>query len=150
MEVAASTERVPKNTNETINRRIYRQMLCRLEYYAQRPQEIDSRLQALDQEWDIERALEANASAIGLAGLLLTLLRGRRYLPLPVMVLGFLMQHALQGWCPPLNLFRRLGVRTRYEIEVERYALKILRGDFEGAGREAGVDRVVTALTRAV
>jgi len=27
-------------------------------------------------------------------------------------------------------MLRRLGVRTRYEIDQERYALKALRGDF--------------------
>jgi hypothetical protein len=45
-------------------------------------------------------------------------------------VQGFFMQHALQGWCPPLPVFRRLGFRTQYEIEQERYALKAIRGDF--------------------
>ncbi len=39
-------------------------------------------------------------------------------------VLPFLAQHALQGWCPPVSLFRRLGVRTRREIDGERFALK--------------------------
>ena len=43
---------------------------------------------------------------------------------------GFLLQHALQGWCPPVPVFRRLGVRTTAEIDRERYALKALRGDF--------------------
>lgn len=38
--------------------------------------------------------------------------------------------HAFQGWCPPVNLFRRLGVRTQREIDEERYALKLMLGDF--------------------
>ena len=42
----------------------------------------------------------------------------------------FLLQHAVQGWCPPVPFFRRRGVRTAREIEIERYALKALRGDF--------------------
>jgi hypothetical protein len=33
---------------------------------------------------------------------------------------GFLLQHALQGWCPPVPLLRQLGFRTSYEIEEER------------------------------
>src|SRR5690348_10746194 len=37
---------------------------------------------------------------------------------------------ALQGWCPPVPFFRSRGVRTAYEINQERYALKALRGDF--------------------
>ena len=43
-------------------------------------------------------------------------------------------QNPVQGWCPPVPVFRRLGVRTREEIDRERYALKALRGDFRGVG----------------
>jgi len=50
---------------------------------------------------------------------------------LPALVTGFLFQHAVQGWCPPVPVLRRLGFRTSYEIEEERQALKALRGDFE-------------------
>ena len=31
-----------------------------------------------------------------------------------------------------MPMLRRLGVRTRHEIDAEKYALKILRGDFDG------------------
>jgi hypothetical protein len=55
----------------------------------------------------------------------------RRLLLLPLAVCEFLAQHALQGWCPPLPVFRRAGVRTQREIERERYALKAMRGDFD-------------------
>ena len=41
-----------------------------------------------------------------------------------------MIQHVLKGWCPPLVLLRRLGFRTAAEINRERMALKILRGDF--------------------
>mgnify|MGYP006201292969 CR=1 FL=1 len=54
----------------------------------------------------------------------------RRFLLLPAAVFTFFGQHALQGWCPPIPIFRRLGVRTHREIARERYALKALRGDF--------------------
>jgi hypothetical protein len=67
----------------------------------------------------------------------------KRWLALPALVLAFLFQHAVQGWCPPIALFRRLGARTRKEIDVEKYALKFLRGDFDGATPDAAeaVDR---------
>ena len=71
-------------------------------------------------------------------GVLLGATRGRKWFVLPLVVSGFLLQHALQGWCPPVPVLRRLGVRTRLEIERERYALKILRGDFEGVERQEG------------
>ena len=45
--------------------------------------------------------------------------------------MSFLAQHSVQGWCPPMPLFRKMGVRTRQEIEREKYALKVLRGDFD-------------------
>jgi hypothetical protein len=43
-----------------------------------------------------------------------------------------LLVHASHGWYPLLPLFRRLGVCTRDEIERERFALKAIRGDFDG------------------
>ena len=51
-------------------------------------------------------------------------LGSRRWLWLPGFVTAFLFQHAVQGWCPPVPLLRRLGVRTAREIELERSALK--------------------------
>jgi hypothetical protein len=48
----------------------------------------------------------------------------------PAVVRTFLLQHAREGWCPPLPAFRRLGVRTRQEIDAEKYALEALHGDF--------------------
>jgi hypothetical protein len=58
----------------------------------------------------------------------------KRWLTLPALVTAFLFQHAVQGWCPPLPILRRLGFRTSREIETERYALKALRGDFGPIG----------------
>ncbi len=72
----------------------------------------------------------------------------------PAIVAGFLLQHAVQGWCPPVPIFRRMGIRTAREIDSERYALKIIRGDFESlptrqvALGEAEIARVVDAVKR--
>ena len=99
---------------------------------------ISERLAELDREWDIERALEANAASVSLLGVILGTVSSRKWFALPVMVGGFLLQHAIQGWCPPVPILRRLGVRTRLEIEQERYALKILRGDFDDLLRNEG------------
>ena len=92
--------------------------------------EIDRHLAGLDREWDVERYLQLNMSIVSLAGVALGAL-DRRFLVFPAAVFGFFLQHALQGWCPPLPLFRSAGARTRREINRERYALKALRGDFE-------------------
>ena len=37
--------------------------------------------------------------------------------------LGFLLLHASVGWCPPVAVWRRVGVRTKSEIELERSLL---------------------------
>jgi hypothetical protein len=116
------------------------------------PQRIDTRLRELDREWDIEQLLQANASAIVLVGLLLGIQVDRRFLLLPMAVFSFFAQHALQGWCPPVPIFRRLGVRTMREIERERYAIKVLRGDFDSVPRwgEAPSNERVRAALAAV
>lgn len=93
--------------------------------------EIDQRLEALDAEWDVERLLQTNASILVLLGVAAATTADRRFLLLPAGVFAFFAQHALQGWCPPIPVFRRLGVRTQGEIERERHALKALRGDFD-------------------
>jgi uncharacterized protein (TIGR01244 family) len=136
--------RVPEHTPAAINERIRRQAEDRVRYCATHPHEISERLQALDREWDIERALEANAASLALAGVALGAFLDRRFLILPALVTGFLFQHALQGWCPPLTFFRKRGFRTAAEIDQERYALKALRSDFTAT--PAGADRARAAL----
>lgn len=122
--MAKTVKRVPAHTKEKYNRWIERDLQKRLDYYSAHPEEIKGRLQELDEEWDIERTLEANAATITVVSVILGLTVNRKWFILPGIVGGFLLQHALQGWCPPLPVFRRLGVRTQPEIERERYALK--------------------------
>lgn len=126
-----TADRVRRNTAESVNRRIAEDTTHRLAALARDPGQIDARLVELDAEWDTERVLETNAAALALAGTLLGALVDRRILALPAVVAGFLLQHALQGWCPPLPILRRAGVRTAREIEAERTILKAIRGDFQ-------------------
>jgi hypothetical protein len=129
-------ERVPEHTADDVNRQIREQTADRLRYYAQHPGEIPARLKQLDHEWDIERTLEANAAGFGLGGLALGAFVWRRFYLFPAMILGFLMQHALQGWCPPVPIFRRRGFRTVNEINAEKDALRRLQQS--GARRRHG------------
>ena len=69
-----------------------------LRFHAARPREIPARLAELDREWDVDRAITAGAGALTLAGLALTALADRRFVAVPAMVGGFLLQHAIQGW----------------------------------------------------
>jgi hypothetical protein len=129
----ATRRRVEANTAREINRRIQKDIERSVRHHAEHPEEIDGRLKELDEEWDIERVLEANAASFGLAGVMLGAFVDRRFLVLPALVSGFLLQHAVQGWCPPVPVLRRRGVRTATEINQERNALKALRGDYKDA-----------------
>lgn len=122
MDLPSSQERVAKHTPSHINERIALLTEASIDQCRKHPEKIPERLRALDEEWDIERALETNASSLILAGIGLSLI-SRRFLIVPLAVSGFLLQHGLQGWCPPLPLLRRLGYRTQSEIEQERQAL---------------------------
>lgn len=124
-------DRVRRVGSKDVNRRIDEVMEENIRTFARKDAgTIESRIQELETEWDIERAIEANASSLALAGLALGAFVNRRWLLLPAAVAGFLLQHALQGWCPPVPVLRRLGFRTRQEIDREKSALKALRGDY--------------------
>ncbi len=93
-------------------------------YMKASPDVMRRRFGELEREWDTERVLEANASALAAIGAVLGFFVSRWWFVLPLVVGVFLFQHALQGWCPPLPLIRALGVRTVTEINAEKNALK--------------------------
>jgi len=134
---STTADRVPDHTSEDVNRRIQQEIEARVREFANDSAGIEERLRELDEEWDIERMLEANASALAFTGALLGASVDRRWIALPIVVGAFLFQHAIQGWCPPVPILRRLGFRTAREIETERVALKFLRGDFRAAHADA-------------
>lgn len=151
--IPSTTARVPLHTAAHVNEQIRRQTEDRVARYAGAGREaIDRRLAELDREWDIERTLEANAATASLIGLTLGATAHRKWFLFPALVAGFLLQHAVQGWCPPVPLFRRLGFRTQSEIDEERFALKLLRGDFRNLsadGKNAGnIKRAMKAIRR--
>ena len=142
-----NADRVRANTSEEINRELDRQLAARVHGYEQKSSgEITSRIDELDREWDMERWLETNASAIAFSGLMLGVTHSKKWLLLPGIVLPFLFQHAVQGWCPPVPVLRRLGVRTREEIDREKYALKVLRGDFEQSDSSPSAETALEAV----
>lgn len=102
-----------------------------LNYYYNNQQAIDYRLFELDQELDVETYMQMQTSALSISGVILSLTNGKKWLLLPL--LSSVIQLA--------NLFKkeelyklistRLNIRTRDEIEKEKYALKAIRGDFK-------------------
>ena len=126
--LSSTVDRVPQHTAAHVNQRIQQQTRENIDRAALGgTAQIERRLQELDKEWDVERALEANAASVVLIGSALGFVADRRFFALPAFVGAFLLQHALQGWCPPLPIMRRLGIRTAAEIEEERRALKAMQ-----------------------
>jgi hypothetical protein len=137
---ALTDDRVRRSTAAHLNRRIDDRLELSIRLFAHADRDtITARIRELDGEWDTERLLECNASSLALVGTTLGLLSCRKWLLVPMIVTGFLLNHAVRGWCPPIPIMRRLGIRTCREIERERYALKALRGDFGGDLRDPEV-----------
>ncbi len=88
-----------------------------------------ARLRQLDREWDQEQALQFGAAAVGFAGAVLSLTVSSAFILLPAFAIAALAQHLLQGWCPPLALLARLGLRSGSEIDRERYAIAAKVGE---------------------
>jgi len=137
--IPATMERVERHTPPSVQRRIQAHARQRVHRLAGAPpHELTRRIEELQREWDIERWLETNAATVSLVGIALGSFVDRRWFALPAVVAGFLLQHAIEGWCPPLPLLRRLGVRTAAEINAEIVELRRLRGDFIDAAQDAG------------
>jgi hypothetical protein len=122
-----------------LNKRIDEKVEACVRHMAQQERpEMSRYLEKLDREWDINRAVNVGAAALGLAGLLLARVDGRGWRALSAVAGGLLLQHGVFGWGPLAELVRALGVRTRKEIDLEKFAIKALRGDFERMPKEGG------------
>jgi hypothetical protein len=135
--IAETAHRAESQSPDKLNQEIHRETQRRVACLAGHPEDIRERLRELDREWDIERCLETGSATLTLTGLILGATVNRRWLWLSATVQAFFMQHALQGWCPPLPVFRALGVRTQREIEAERHALKALLGEYSKSDGDA-------------
>ena len=124
------TDRVRRHTASSVLHKIDNVTTANLLEQADAPG-TSGRQHALDREWDTDRIIQAEAATLGLIGLALGALVHPRLLIVPKLVAAALLLHAVTGWYPSLPLFRRLGIRTGREIARERYALKVLRGDFD-------------------
>ena len=146
---AENKDRVQQATPSSINEKIEADTWQRVQSYTNsNKDEISARIRKLDKEWDIERYLGVNMSTLALTGLALAYFVHINWLILPAIVLIFFLQHSIQGWCPPLPILRLFKIRTAEEIEQEKYALKIIRGDLDDVTNTSNQD--VEALKRAI
>jgi hypothetical protein len=110
------------------NARIDRVIEGNLSRAAKEPRFATERLAELEREWDIDRAVMLGFAGMGSAALVLGLRRNWRWrFPLTAQI-AFLLLHSIVGWCPPAVVLRRLGFRTRQEIESERAPLLQMSG----------------------
>lgn len=142
--------RVQEHTAPRLNERIRHAMEDRVSDFRSEDRTvlINRRLAELDREWDVERALQTNFAVASMLGLTLAAKVNKGWFALALAVPAFMVQHALQGWCPPLAVLRRLGFRTSKEINEERFALKALRGDFDDAARGGNPEEIVRAVQK--
>lgn len=126
-------DRIRENTKADINRRIDRQIEANIRYYSLKSKEdITSRIEELEEEIDIERALQIKVSCVASGGFLMGIISSKKWwFFTTAAIAGFWGQQALQGWSWPAACLRKMGYRTRPEIDREKFALKALRGDFD-------------------
>ena len=134
-----STDTVRSHTPEGLNRRIDARVEECVQHMAQQERPaITQYLEELDREWDLNRVVTVAASTVTVLGLVLGAKNGRGWRVVSGVAAGLLLQHGLFGFGPLSGLVRALGVRTRREMDLEKFALKALRGDFERIPHEGG------------
>ena len=105
-----------------------------LNYYPDQLPDIKPRLRKLNVVWGVETArdlVRTPSSAALLGGAAVALLRGK-FLAASCFAAGLFLQQALTGRMKrgaQLNVRRRVGTE-REDLEIERYALKVQRGDY--------------------
>lgn len=107
-------------------------------FYQANPEGLDARLNELSEEWDVDRILQVGMSCASLMGFWFSLTRTRLWLLLPLVAAGGALHHGVTGQSPAADLVRRLGFRTRDEIESEMIALQAVRGDYAGVTTARG------------
>jgi hypothetical protein len=122
-------DRVREHSSGAVNQRIDRAARGAIVELTT-PDAIRARLAELDREWHLDRALMGVFSVLGTltARAAMRSIAGRGRLGFWGLLfftqMGFLAHHAARGWCPPVAVLRRLGVRTSQEIAAERVALE--------------------------
>lgn len=112
----------------SMDRRVETAIGARLRYCAGNRRRIERRLRELDEEWDLESVLETQESLVASLGTVVGAVVNRRLPSVPMSWSAALVRLAANR-LPLAALLRRTGLRTSREIEIERMALRLLRGD---------------------
>jgi len=94
------------------------------------PEAIGERLDELESEWTAGRAAKATAGILIVGGLALSLTLSLMWLVLPIVGGAVMMQYLFGRTSLIGEMFHAFGLRSGSEIEREKMALRVLRGDF--------------------
>jgi len=146
MSNTTNPERMRRYRRPEVAEQVQKQIEHNIAFYASQPDGVISqRIEELEQEWSLERFLQAKAATAGLLGGMFGLLGKRRWVLLAAGAFGFLLYYGARGLDAPGPWLRRLGLRTRAEIDREIYALRVARGDFKNTPGERAELRLVPA-----
>lgn len=135
--IPPNSKRVEMHTSNKINKKIAQRTVENIKEFKNASYDsLTNRIKQLDREWDTERVLEANAATIIFVSSVIGFFTSQYWYILTGFISFFLFVHAIQGWCPPLPLIRRIGIRTQEEIQIEKMTIKFMRGDFNNIGEE--------------
>jgi len=95
---------------------------------------VSDRLKALDEEPDLETVATLGLAGAGVLALVFGMLGSRLWRLLAWFSLPLIFAHARGRLAAPGEVLKTLGLRSRKEIQEEKYALKALRGDFRDLG----------------
>ncbi len=118
-----TTQGKPCSKNETLEQRL----ACIADAG---PQAIEDRLAELESEWSAGRVTKVVIGILLVAGLALTALLNPWWLIMPAIGGVFLLQYLFSRTSWLGKVFQEMGFRTSSEIDQEKMALKVLRGDF--------------------
>lgn len=136
---------IRERTPAFINKEIDAQTLRHLDRYRHASaEEIEERLKMLDRQWDVESVVAMTGAVVSIGGLLLGM-RNRKLLAIPMIAQGLVLSHSLPIPDPVTPIFRAFGLWSRHEIERERHALKLLRGDYERVEHDDSPKSVLSA-----
>ena len=95
---ANSEDRMRGSTPKPLNSKVDQEIKEHLKEYSDAEYEaIDQRLNELENEWDVERALILTSASNVLVGLALGVFVNRKWFALSAVSASFLFQHSLQG-----------------------------------------------------
>jgi hypothetical protein len=126
-------ENMEQETDITLEHSTFveKQIQEQVNHYYHDQEQIDLRLMELDNEMDLETYLQTQNAGLTIAGVILGLTSNKKWLVVPLISSILVISNIVRGSDKPPGYFRKMGFRTRAEIEKERYALKAIRGDFK-------------------